>query len=127
MKFIYLTEVLDLQTLTLIKLSLGREGLAYRVMHENGLNVGPYLLGGRGAIVEVAETDYPSAVALLEAEGIPTDTPAEASAFGRLHELELLTESLPLVGRWNVVARFLILALVLAGVVAVLIHQIVLR
>ncbi len=120
--YLRLTEVLDLQTLTLIKLSLDRAALRYRVLFEHSLYVGAYLLGNRGAIVEVAAGDYAAARALLKTEGLPCDAPGRGEEFGSLHELELLTESLPLLGRLPVTPRLLVLALLLAGVLTVSIY-----
>ncbi|THH36418.1 hypothetical protein [Neolewinella litorea] len=122
MKYLRLTEVRDLQTLTLIKLSLGQQALRYRVLFEHSLYVGAYLLGHRGAVVEVLEDDYRAAVAVLAAEGIPADGMQEEEDFGPLHELELLTESLPLIGRLSVSLRFLALSLTLAAGVAYVIY-----
>ena len=122
-RYVRLTEVLQLQTLSLIKLSLDRESIRYRVLFEHSLNVGNYLLGGsRGAIIEVLETDYPHAVEVLAKEGIPADTRSDPNAFGKLHEFDLLTESLPLIGRWDVTWRLLLLALLLALTVSLTIY-----
>ncbi len=118
--------MLDLQTLTLIKLSLDRAALRYRVLFEHSLYVGAYLLGNRGAIVQVAESDYAAARELLKTEGLPCDAPGRGEAFSSLHELELLTESLPLLGRLPFTLRLLLLALLLAGVLAVGIYWVVL-
>ncbi len=124
--YLRLTEVLDLQTLTLIKLSLHREGLCYRVLFEHSLYVGAYLLGNRGAIVEVKEADYADAVATLQREGLPVDGPLRGEDFGPLHELELLTESLPLLGRFSFTFRLLALAFLLCVLLALLIYWLVL-
>ena len=122
-RYVRLTEVLQLQTLSLIKLSLDREGVRYRVLFEHSLTVGNYLLGGsRGAIIEVLETDYPRAADILAGEGIPADPLSDPNAFGKLHEFDLLTESLPLVGRWEVTWRLLLVALVLAIVFSLIIY-----
>ncbi len=123
MRYVRLTEVIHLQNLTLIKLSLDREQLQYRVHFEHSLHVGSYLLGGsRGAIIDVLEGDYPAAVELLAAEGIKADALPDEQSFGPLHEVDLLTESLPLIGRWSVTWRLLILALLVALTVSLLIY-----
>ncbi len=115
LRYVRLTEVLQLQTLSLLKLSLDRERIRYRVLFEYSLHVGSYLLGGsRGAIIEVVESDYPQAVEILAAEGILADGLADPNAFGKLHEFDLLTESLPVIGRWDITWRLLFLALLLA-------------
>ena len=122
-RYVRLTEVLQLQTLSLIKLSLNREDIRYRVLFEHSLNVGNYLLGGsRGAIIEVVETDYPRAADILAGEGIPADRLSDPNAFGKLHEFDLLTESLPLIGRWEVTWRLLLVALMLAIVFSLVIY-----
>ncbi|MCP9237465.1 hypothetical protein [Lewinella sp. JB7] len=126
MPYVHLTEVLDLQTLTVIKLSLDREGLEYRVLFEYSLHVGAYLLGNRGAVIEVRAEDRAAAADLLRAEGIPVDESTVTYTFGRLQELELLTEILPLVGRWSASLRLLFLTLVLAGTIAVVIYYVAL-
>ncbi|PPK84538.1 hypothetical protein CLV84_3698 [Neolewinella xylanilytica] len=126
MRYVRLIEVINLQNLALIKLSLDRSGLRYRVLFEHSLHVGSYLLGGsRGAVIQVLEPDYADAVRILADEGFTADSRDSRDAFGRLHELELLTESLPLIGRWSMTWRLLVLALLLAVLLASLIYFLV--
>lgn len=114
---------MQLQLLSLIKLSLDREDIRYRVLFEHSLHVGSYLLGGsRGAIIEVVEADYTQAVEILAEQGMKADGLADTNAFGKLHEVDLLTESLPLIGRWDGSLRLLFLALLVAVCVAFTIY-----
>ncbi|MGB3799538.1 MAG: hypothetical protein WA952_06950 [Lewinella sp.] len=123
MRYVRLTEVMQLQLLSLIKLSLDREDIRYRVLFEHSLHVGSYLLGGsRGAIIEVVEADYTQAVEILAEQGMKADGLADTNAFGKLHEVDLLTESLPLIGRWDGSLRLLFLALLVAVCVAFTIY-----
>ena len=118
-----LIEVTRLQNLALIKLILDGADIPYRVLYEHSLHVGSYLLGGsRGAVVEVAPDQHARATELLAAEGFQPDHPHPPRAFGRLHEFELLTESLPGIGGWSVTARLLVVALGLALAVALLLY-----
>lgn len=123
MRYLRLIEVTNLQNLALIKISLDRADLRYRVLFEHSLHVGSYLLGGsRGAVVEVVDTDYSAAVDTLRAEGFRPDDPTDRDAFGRLHELVLLTESLPAIGRLPATLRLLFLALLAAVGLALAIY-----
>lgn len=126
MPYRHLAEVSNLQTLTLLKLSLAREEIAYRVHFEHCLYVGSYLLGQRGAVLEVAPEDYPAAVEVLAELDIEAGQPAAADGFGRLQEWNAITESLPLIGRWGAAPRLLALAFGLAGLVAGGIYYLVL-
>ena len=127
MPYTRLIEVTQLQNLALIKLMLDGAAIPYRVLYEHSLHVGSYLLGGsRGAVVEVDPDHHARAAALLAAEGFQADHPRSASPFGRLHELELLTESLPLLGGWTVTARLLVLALTAALLLALLLYGLLL-
>ena len=117
--YVRLTEVLDLQTLTLIKLTLDREGLPYRVLFEHSLYVGAYLLGNRGAVVEVAPEQFDAAAELLEELGVPAERGPAGETFGLLHEIDAVTEALPLLGRWGLAYRLLLLALVGSALLAV--------
>ncbi|NJB87129.1 hypothetical protein GGR26_002906 [Lewinella marina] len=121
-----LAEVSNLQTLTLLKLSLNREEIDYRVHFEHSLYVGSYLLGQRGAVLEVASQDYPAAAAVLTELGIEARRAAPPSDFGRLQEWEAITESLPLIGHWTPTPRLLALALLLATLVAISIYYLTL-
>ena len=120
-----LIEVTQLQNLALIKLILDGAGIPYRVLYEHSLHVGSYLLGGsRGAVVEVAAEHHPRATELLAAEGFQADAPRPAAGFGRLHEFELLTETIPGLGGWSVTARLLAVAFTVALSLALLLYGI---
>ena len=123
MPFLRLIEVTQLQNLALIKLILDGADVPYRVLYEHSLHVGSYLLGGsRGAVVEVAPEYHARATELLAAEGFQAENPRPAAGFGRLHEFELLTETIPGLGRWPATWRLLTLALVLAVGLALMIY-----
>ncbi len=117
-----LTEVLDPQTLTLIKLSLDRADIPFRVHFEHLLQVGAYLTGNRGAVVEVAADRYAAAAELLADLGVVADAPGRPETFGLLHEFDAVTESLPLVGRWDPAYRLLLLALIASAMLSVALY-----
>lgn len=123
----YLTEITDLQTLSLLKLSLDRAGIPYRVHFEQSLQVGAYLTGNRGAAVEVATEHYATASELLADLGVVADDPARADTFSLLHEFDAVTEALPLLGRMDVAYRLLLVAMLmslgLAGVLFYLVER----
>ncbi|WP_116127293.1 hypothetical protein [Lewinella sp. IMCC34183] len=122
MAYRYLAEIIDLQTLTLLKLSLDRAGIPYRVHFEQALQAGAYLTGNRGAQVEVRADDFAPAAALLEELGVAVDTRPRDDTFSFLHEFDAVTGTLPLLGRWDVAYRLLLLALLSSALLATLLY-----
>lgn len=95
MTYVRLYEVLNVAELSLIKLSLNKEGVDFRVQHENTLQLSSaYAMGNSGAILEVREPDIPLAIEVLKEVGIDLEASAQ-SRFIVLEVADQIIENIP--------------------------------
>jgi hypothetical protein len=96
MNYIRIYEVLNVAELSLIKLSLRKEQINFRVLHENTLQLSnAYAMGNSGAIVEVLEEDVPLAIEALKEAGVNFENDTSINRFELLNIADRIMEAIP--------------------------------
>lgn len=113
MKYIRLIETMNSQDLTMIKLALSKENIAYKTLFENTLRIADvYALGNSGAIIEVAEDDYLKSKEILSELGFNIDYDPIEDRFEFVNKFDRITENIPFLRRFRLEYRFLLILLV---------------
>ena len=121
MNYIRLYEAMNAQELAMIKIAFNNEQVVYRVLFENSLQIADAAaLGNSGAIIEVLEEDYSQAKETLIDLDINLYYDQEADQFAFIQTLDAQTKKLPLIGQLNLGYRFLLIALVVVFLLALL-------
>jgi predicted ATP-grasp superfamily ATP-dependent carboligase len=82
--------------LSLIKLSLNKEQINFRVLHENTLQLSnAYAMGNSGAILEVLEQDVPLAIEALKEVGVDLESDTTANRFALLNIADRVIDNIP--------------------------------
>lgn len=95
MSYIRIYETQNLSELSLIKLSLNREQIDFRVQHENTLQLSnAYAMGSSGAILEVREEEVPLAIDILKELDIELGSNSE-NRFELLNIADEIIDNIP--------------------------------
>ncbi len=97
----------------MIKLAFNREDIKFETLFEHTLNVADvYALGNSGAIIEVEEGDYVKSKEILAELGIEIDYDTKEDRFEFINKIEKSTENIPIIGRWKLEYRFLLVIMI---------------
>jgi len=96
MSYIRIYETQNLSELSLIKLSLNREQIDFRVQHEHTLQLSnAYAMGSSGAILEVREEEVQLAILILKELDIELDNRGPENRFELLNIADEIIDNIP--------------------------------
>ncbi len=121
MKFVSIFESNDSFELNIIKIELKKEGIIFRILNENALEIGNvYVLGNNGAIIQVQEDDAEQTKLILKNLNIEISSDPENDVLNFVSYFEKKTNRIPFLNKFHASTRLVISFFLLISIPLVL-------